>query len=165
MQVVHFHQSGSGGVIHATHNRRVDTRRQVYDDRRFTRVPRSVAAVLNILDLIARDDPADDRVLPYSSRDEKEPRAIQSPSSFVTHISVFLLLMQTFGRRPTWRTREVVLFNRSPMGLLVVLRYYGATRAQPEGSVGPTVLPPRTLLFMYHITVARLLGLNSRKSG
>jgi hypothetical protein len=69
-----------------------------------------VAAVLNILDLIASDDPADDRVLPYSSRDEKELRAIQSPSSFVTHISVFLLVMQTYGRRPTWRTREVVLF-------------------------------------------------------
>src|SRR6476619_4075716 len=50
-------------------------------------------------------------------------------------------------------------------GSLSFLRYYGATRAQPEGSVGPTVLPTRTLLFMYHITVARLLGLNSRKSG
>ena len=120
MQVVHFHEPNSGGVVYPTHDGGVVTRWKICDDRGFPRVRGSVAAVLNILDLIARDDPADDRVLPYSSRDEKEPRAIQSPSSFVTHISVFLLLMQTFGRRPTWRTREVVLFNRSPMGLLVV---------------------------------------------
>src|SRR2546430_11877912 len=50
--------------MHSTHNRGVVTGWQVCDDRRFARAPRSVAAVLNILDLVLGDDPADDGRLP-----------------------------------------------------------------------------------------------------
>ena len=64
MQVVHFHERNSGGVVYPAHDRGVITWGQVCDDRRFSRVPRGVAAVLNGLDLVAGDDAADDRLLP-----------------------------------------------------------------------------------------------------
>src|SRR5881394_3977953 len=64
MQIVHFHESNSGSVAYPAHNRGVITGWQVSNHRRFARVARSVAAVLNILDLILGDDPADDGRLP-----------------------------------------------------------------------------------------------------
>ena len=53
IQVVHFHEPNSGGVVYPTHDGGVVTRWEVCDDRRFARVRRSVAAVLNVLDLVA----------------------------------------------------------------------------------------------------------------
>ena len=38
----------------------------------------------------------------------------------------------------------------------------GAAKVNPAARVGPTALAMRTLLFMYQITVWRVLGLNSR---
>src|SRR6188472_2989037 len=64
MQVVHFHQRNSGGVIYSAHDGGVVTWWKVCDDRRFVRVRRSVAAILNILHLILSDDAAEDRMLP-----------------------------------------------------------------------------------------------------
>ena len=39
---------------------------------------------------------------------------------------------------------------------------HGAAKVNPAARVGPTALAMRTLLFMYQITVWRVLGLNSR---
>src|SRR6266403_676606 len=64
MQVVHFHERNSSGVVYPTHDGGVVTRWEVCDDRRFPRVRRSVAAVLNVLDLVLGDDAADYRMLP-----------------------------------------------------------------------------------------------------
>ena len=52
MQVVHFHERNSGGVVYPAHDGGVVTRWKVCDDRRFARVRRSVAAVLNVLHLL-----------------------------------------------------------------------------------------------------------------
>src|SRR5437868_15517391 len=76
MQVVHFHERNSSGVIYPTHDGGVVTRWKVCDHRRFTRVPRSVAAVLNVLDLVLGDDAADDRMLPVVVRGNQSPGAI-----------------------------------------------------------------------------------------
>ena len=76
MQVVHFHERNSSGVVYPTHDGGVVTRWEVCDDRRFARVRRSVAAVLNVLHLIAGDDSADDRLLPVVVRGQSKPRAI-----------------------------------------------------------------------------------------
>src|SRR3989442_1389590 len=64
MQIVHFHQSNSGGAVYPTHDRGVVARWQVRNDRRFARVSGSVAAVLNLLNLIVGDNSAKDRSLP-----------------------------------------------------------------------------------------------------
>ena len=53
MQVVHFYERNSGGVVYPAHDGGVVTRWKVGDDRRFARVRWSVAAVLNVLHLIA----------------------------------------------------------------------------------------------------------------
>src|SRR5436309_2932401 len=76
MQVVHFHERDSGGVVYPTDNGGVVTRWEVCDDRRFTRVPRSVSAVLNVLHLIGGDDAANDRMLPVVIRCNQSPVAI-----------------------------------------------------------------------------------------
>ena len=47
MQVVHFHERNSGGVVYPAHDGGVVTRWKVCDDCRFVRVRWSVAAVLN----------------------------------------------------------------------------------------------------------------------
>src|SRR5262249_35205901 len=62
--VVHLHQSNSSGIIYATHDRRVVTGWQVCNDCRLPSVSRSVAAVLNLLNLIVGDNAANDRSLP-----------------------------------------------------------------------------------------------------
>ena len=68
MQVVHFDERNSCGVVYPTQDGSVVTRREVCDDRRFARVRRSVAAVLNVLDLVLGDDAAYDRMLPVVVR-------------------------------------------------------------------------------------------------
>ncbi len=45
VQIVHFHQSNTGGVVYPADDRGVITRRQVCDDRRFPSVSGRVAAV------------------------------------------------------------------------------------------------------------------------
>src|SRR5438477_11529394 len=85
MQVVHFHESNSSGVIYPTHNRGVITRWQVCHNRRFVRVTRSVAAVLNILDLIASDDPSDDRIMPVVIRGNRSPVSIVQFQYWIAH--------------------------------------------------------------------------------
>ena len=74
MQVVHFHERNSGGVVYATHDGGVVTWWKVCDDRRFVRVRWSVAAVPNVLDLVVGDDAADDRLLPVVVRGQSKPR-------------------------------------------------------------------------------------------
>src|SRR5262245_53640811 len=64
MQVVHLDERNSGGAVHPSHDCGVVTRREVGDNRRFARVRWGVAAILYILDLVAGDDAADDRLLP-----------------------------------------------------------------------------------------------------
>src|SRR5437899_724508 len=64
MQIVHFHQSNSDGAVYPTHDRRVVTCWQLCNDRRFPSVSRCVTAVLDFLDLVVGDDPADDGSLP-----------------------------------------------------------------------------------------------------
>ena len=59
MQIVHFHERNSGGVVYPTHDGGVVTRWEVCNDRGFACVRRSVAAVLNILDLVLGDDAAE----------------------------------------------------------------------------------------------------------
>src|SRR5215510_4872965 len=76
IQVVHFHERNSGGVVYPTHDGGVVTRWEGCDDRGFPRVARSAAAVLDILDLIASDDAADYRMLPVIVGGNQNPVAI-----------------------------------------------------------------------------------------
>ena len=76
LQIVHFHQSNSSGVVYAAHNRGVVARWQIRDNRRFACRSRSVAAVLNVADLIAGDNPADYRRLPVIVRANQCSRRI-----------------------------------------------------------------------------------------
>src|SRR4029077_8315520 len=76
MQVVHFHERNSGSVVYPTHDGGVVTRWEVFDDRIFARVRRSVAAVLNILDLVVGDDAADYRMLPVIVRSNQSSGVI-----------------------------------------------------------------------------------------
>src|SRR6266496_554282 len=85
IQVVHFHERNSSGVVYPTQDGGVVTRWQVCDDRRFTRVPRSVAAVLNVLHLVAGDDPADDRGLPVVIRGNRSPVGIMQFQYWIGH--------------------------------------------------------------------------------
>src|SRR5205807_1752412 len=75
LQIVHFHQSNSGGAVYTTHDRRVVACWQVCDDRRFSSVTRCVTAVLDFLHLIVCDDPADDRGLPVIIRGNQSASA------------------------------------------------------------------------------------------
>src|SRR5215813_197479 len=47
MQIVHFHQSNSGGVVYASHDCGVVARWEVCNDRRLPSVRRRIAAVPN----------------------------------------------------------------------------------------------------------------------
>src|SRR6266516_5220647 len=76
MQVVDFHERNSSGVVYPTQDGGVVTRREGCDDCRFPRVPRSVAAILNVLDLVLGDDAADYRMLPVVVRGNQSPGAI-----------------------------------------------------------------------------------------
>src|SRR5437899_1885219 len=76
MQIVHFHQSNSGGTVYTTHDRGVVARWQVRNDRRFPCVPRSVTAIDDILDLVVRDNPADYRSLPVIIAANQSPGAV-----------------------------------------------------------------------------------------
>src|SRR5438876_1021240 len=76
MQIVHFDESDSNGVVYPAYDRGVVTCWQVSNDRRFSRIPRSVTAILNFLDLIVCDDPADYRSLPVIIRGNQSPIAI-----------------------------------------------------------------------------------------
>src|SRR5262245_15275430 len=77
MQFVHFHEGNSGSVVYPAHDSGVVTRWKIGDDRRFARVRRSVAAVLNILDLVPGDDAADDRMLPVVVRGKQSIALMQ----------------------------------------------------------------------------------------
>ena len=68
MQIVHLHESNACGVVYSTHDGGVVTWRKIGDDGRFARAGRSVAAVLDGLDLALRDDAADDCLLPIVVR-------------------------------------------------------------------------------------------------
>src|SRR5436190_2107513 len=75
-QIVHFHESNPGGVVHATRDRRVVARWQVCDNRRFPSVTRCVTAVLDFLHLVMGDNPADDGSLPVIIRGNQSASAI-----------------------------------------------------------------------------------------
>src|SRR6266446_9312284 len=76
MQIVHFHQSNSGGAVYTTHDRGVVARWQVRNDRRFARVSGSVAAVHDILNLVVSDNSADDCSLPVIIRGNQSSGAV-----------------------------------------------------------------------------------------
>src|SRR4029079_7427971 len=75
-EVVHFHKGNSGRVVHTTHDRSVVTRGQVYDHRRFPQVTRCVAASANSGDLVANDNPTDDRRRPVVIRSNQSSSAV-----------------------------------------------------------------------------------------
>src|SRR5260370_1269072 len=85
MQVVHFHERNSDGVIYPAHDGGVVTRWKVRDDRRFVRVRRSMAAVLNVLDLVLGDDAADYRLLPVVIRGNQSPAGIVQFQCWIAH--------------------------------------------------------------------------------
>ena len=60
IQVVHFHESNAGGVIHATHDHGVVTCCQICDDCGFPSITRCVTTGLNLAKLITGDNPAND---------------------------------------------------------------------------------------------------------
>jgi hypothetical protein len=68
IQIVHFNQTNSGGVVYTAHNRSVIAWLQRRDDRRLPRVARRVAAGHYVMDLTAGDDPADYRGHPVIIR-------------------------------------------------------------------------------------------------
>ena len=54
----------------------------------------------------------------------------------------------------TWEADDAQLFAFSPSAAsLAQALAQGATKFQPEGRVGPSAVPTRTLLFMYQIVV------------
>src|SRR5882724_12499534 len=59
IQIVYLNQSNSSGVVYTVDNRGVVARLQISNDRRLACRSRSAAAVLNIADLIAGDNPAE----------------------------------------------------------------------------------------------------------
>src|SRR6266567_2759884 len=61
IQIVYLNQSNSSGVVYTVDNRGVVARLQISNDRRLACRSRSAATVLNVADLIAGDNPADDR--------------------------------------------------------------------------------------------------------
>src|SRR5260370_1158476 len=76
MQIVYFHQSNAGRVVHTTHNRGVVARWQLRDDCRVIWVAWSVAAIYDVLHLVSGDNPADDRRHPIVIRGNQSSRAI-----------------------------------------------------------------------------------------
>src|ERR1700747_2363511 len=56
VEIVHFHESNSGGVVYAAHDGCVIARLQVCNNRRLACRSWSVATILNIGDLIAGDN-------------------------------------------------------------------------------------------------------------
>src|SRR5262245_25359898 len=64
IKIVYFNQTDSSGVAYTAHDRGVVARLQVCNDRRFACLSRSVTTILNVTDLIAGDNPADDCGLP-----------------------------------------------------------------------------------------------------
>ena len=64
MQIVHFHQSNSGRIVYAAHDRGVVAWWQLCNDRRLPSIAWNVAAVPDVVHLVAGDNPADYRVLP-----------------------------------------------------------------------------------------------------
>src|SRR5438093_6103750 len=76
MQIIHFHQSNSGGAVYTTHDSRVVACRKVCYDRRFSSVTRCVTAVLDFLHLVMGDNPADDRSLPIIIAANQSARAV-----------------------------------------------------------------------------------------
>src|SRR5207248_11687338 len=71
-----FNQANSGHVVYTAHDRGVVARWQIRDDCRLKGVARSVAAGLNLVDLITGDNPADDRAYPVVIRGYQSSRAI-----------------------------------------------------------------------------------------
>src|SRR5436309_2572183 len=76
LQIVHFHQSNPGRVVHPAHDGGVVACWQVCDDRRFPSVTRCITAVLDFLHLVVGDDPADDRSLPIIIAANQSARTI-----------------------------------------------------------------------------------------
>src|SRR5882724_2790977 len=64
IQIVYLNQTNSSGVVYTVDNRGVVARLQICNNRRLACRSRSVAAVLNIADLIAGDNPPEYRCLP-----------------------------------------------------------------------------------------------------
>ena len=76
LQIVHLHESNTGGVVHTTHNRGVIACWQVCNDRRLTSLCRSMPAVLDRANLASVDDPANYRGLPVIIRRNQRPSAV-----------------------------------------------------------------------------------------
>src|SRR6266404_5775522 len=75
-QIVHFDQANTGGLIHATHDRGVVTWWQCCDNRRLAWVCWSMAAVPDVLNLIAGDNPTNYRGHPVIVRRNQSASAV-----------------------------------------------------------------------------------------
>src|SRR5437773_7023187 len=104
MQIVHFHQSNSGGAVYTTHDRGVVARWQVRNDCRFARVSGSVAAVYDILNLVVSDNSADDCSLPVIIRGNQSSGAVVQ-----------------FQRRISQGVRYAILTELGPIARMITL--------------------------------------------
>src|SRR4029077_20194436 len=75
-EIVNFHEGNSGGAVYATQDRGVITCGQVCDDRGFQLVTGSVAAGLDVTDLIGSDDSTDDCRSPVVIRSNQRSRSV-----------------------------------------------------------------------------------------
>src|SRR4029077_474780 len=76
LQTVHFHEGNSGQVVYTTDDRGVVARWQIRDDCRVKGIARSVAAGLNLVDLISGDNSTDDGGGPVVIRGNQSSRAV-----------------------------------------------------------------------------------------
>src|SRR5262245_46228255 len=76
IQIVHFHESNSGGVIHTTHDRGVVTWRQVGNDRGFPSVCWSMATVPDVTYLVGGNGASYDRMNPVIIRGNQSASTI-----------------------------------------------------------------------------------------
>src|SRR5207237_10249200 len=75
-QIVHFDQGNSSRVVYTAYDGGVVARLQICNDRRLACRSRSAAAVLNIADLIAGDNPTEYRRLPVIIGSNQSSRPI-----------------------------------------------------------------------------------------
>ena len=73
MQIVHFHQGNSGGIVHSPHDSGIAARWQLCNDGGFPSISGRVAAVYDIVELVAGDNPTDDRRAQFRWRQSKLP--------------------------------------------------------------------------------------------
>src|SRR4029077_20036480 len=127
-QIVHFDECNSGGIVHTTYYRSVATRWQIRDDCGLPWVARSVAAGLNLADLITGDNPADCRMLPIIVGGNQSSRAVVQLQCRISQCigNAILCKLRTNGTHndPLWSSA----FNNEPANHHVVPRLHKPPR-------------------------------------